>query len=100
MSSWARKGVKCICIDPAFIGGSAGLVAGQVYTIAKMFRGKGSVGPYKTGVVVVLEGLQNPFSSDGAFSIARFRPIITKTQAEDVALFHKIITTIPAGIEA
>ena len=108
MTSWAKPGVKCVCIDdfmptippPAGYeswGDDFELVAGTTYTIRDRF--------FDTELgfeVVRLAEIYRPLlfgeSFEAGFLISRFRPIVTKTQEQDVALFKAILTSVPETV--
>lgn len=86
-AAWAKPGVKCVCID----GGSPRSrgfalygnypVTDGVYTIDDVF-------PDVTGTGKVLLSLREfPTDNGNGWNLARFRPLITKTQEQDVGLF-------------
>lgn len=86
MSSWARVGVKCVCVDNT---GHSVLSVGMVYTITGVgsFRGAVKEGKFKESMVAIsLHGVLN-YSSPAGFAIERFRPLIT--QEDDVAMFRE-----------
>jgi hypothetical protein len=108
MSAWAKPGVKVVCVDAKFRRGDAGLVPGATYSIVSVFPQRGDAGGrYRDGLAVILQGIANPFDpDDGAFALARFRPLVTKTQEQDVAKFRHLLTPspidaglVPAGVE-
>lgn len=102
--SWAKPGVKVVCIDasPNRYGDSCGLVLRGIYTV----KGKSKTDGY--GVKgVFLEEVDAPYSFAGyGFKVSRFRPLVTKTQEQDVAKFRHLLTPspidaglVPAGVE-
>lgn len=95
MSIWAKPGVKCVCVDAAFVSGRSPLTEGQVYVIAKVVIARPAlVGKHRApGIALVLEGVENPYAiGTNGFAIHRFRPLITRTQEQDVALFRSLLT--------
>lgn len=97
MSSWAKPGVKCVCVDGSPRDGgrySALPVEGRVYTIASV---EYCVWANGEGLGVHLaEVRRRPADLDGKvypYHVSRFRPLITRTQSEDVALFRKLLET-------
>lgn len=101
MSAWARPGVKCVCIhtgpwilreeaDPgAEIGPDVHPDTGEVCTIA-------GVRLRRSGVIALLiDGY-----GSNEYAVHHFRPLITRTQEQDVALFRQIIAQVPAGVDA
>jgi len=91
MSAWAKPGVKCVCVnDRASRFGTCSLVKGNIYTITKVLSPDlhGS-----TGVIVA-----EAESKARGFHLHRFRPLVTKTQDEDIALFRHHLDQ--AGVDA
>lgn len=109
--SWAKVGAKCVCVDDAirpppnrmveFIGGLDGLTEGRIYTIREIY-----IDPYSDEVQVCLNEIWRPthpdenFGRESGYSIDRFRPLITRTQEQDVALFRHNLNSAPQGVEA
>lgn len=103
MSTWAKPGVKCVCV----IGGvlhkghppkNGFPLEGRVYTIREL-----KFSPFHSnGLCAVLHELPNPWRGDpdydAGWAVARFRPLVTRTQSEDVALFRKLL--VPEGVDA
>lgn len=90
MSSWAKPGVKCVCVEPV-----EALVKGSVYTIERLLWADawGEMG-------VVILGYRSPDNKQGGYRLSRFRPLITRTQSQDVELFRSLLTALPVGVEA
>ncbi len=90
--SWAKPGVKCVCIDSAPRGTSEGIpawipVEGEIYTVSFVYhRGDG-----KSGLVLVEQTDNRRF-----YEITRFRPLVTKTIEQDVQMFKRIAETAPS----
>jgi hypothetical protein len=113
MTSWARPGVKCVCIDaeserytgllrhvPGRVNPSFHLVLGRTYVVREVFRH-----PFADVMVVTLHGVPDRTPEHG-YAIARFRPLITRTQEQDLELFRPLLTPspidaglVPAGVE-
>lgn len=101
---WARPGAKVVCIDdheavaPDGMGMTQPLAAGTVYQVLMVAgshcRYKGRLGDW---VVLVLQGVQNP--SGGGWNAVRFRPLVTRTLEQDLALFRHRLTGAPAHSE-
>ena len=102
MSAWARPGVKVVCVDARQSLGPNVLVEGAVYEIAAVFTSRiNSVRRgYGDHLLVTLVGEANPYSSSGGWMAERFRPIVTRTQEDDVALLLRLLTDLPVGEEA
>jgi hypothetical protein len=102
MSAWAKPGVKCVCIKRSIWVPTGGApkqfdntcpVYGGVYTIRTAKWSSGGI--YLRFVEIV-----NPIypyadgPSEKQFRLAgNFRPLITRTQSEDVALFRNLLVT-------
>lgn len=84
MSSWARVGVKCQCVDdrPSQFG-ECSLLKGKIYTITAVLS------PDRTGRIGVL--VAEAVSKSRGFHLYRFRPLITKTQEQDVSMFLSLL---------
>ena len=103
MISWAKPGVKCVCIDaspyespghPPLFGWP---IERRVYTV----KAVGQFHPHYDGVMLQIAELANPALIDGrdcGWDIRRFRPLITRTQEDDVALFRHHLAG--AGVDA
>lgn len=101
--SWARKGVKVVCVNGQFISPwlRGILVEGQQYTIAGTGISSGAMGvggdtsPHAT---FELEELEHPDDYPGmphapGFDARRFRPLVApKTEAEDAEFFRHWLT--------
>lgn len=88
MSSWARPGMKCVCVDadsPPQSGVWQGdrLVAGSTYTIVAVTSSPVGL----VGVKLLEADTPNPFG----YWLARFRPIVT--QEDDAIFFRKLLVT-------
>lgn len=108
MSSWARVGVKCVCVDAgplSIIPHPSGLNVGSVYTIAY-------VSEHRIGTRLLLVEAKYPslvplsVEEQAAlclgFGVNRFRPLTppkAKTQAQDVALFKSLLVSAPELVE-
>lgn len=89
MSSWAKPGVKCVCLDDRWEGASP-LKKGATYTIHAITLGEGRHPGVKVtrGMGLLLVEAENPHQPSVGFSAARFRPLITRTQEQDLELFR------------
>ena len=94
MSSWAKPGVKCICISDA-IGTADGFPPrfplfqkGQIFTVSGIDTWRGMTFLRFVG--------ENPLH---AGHIEGFRPLITKTLSEDIALFKAISEDVYGRME-
>lgn len=89
MSSWARVGVKVVCVDDsASHHGPCDLISGSIYVITEVIQGITAVGINVEGAVSKAQG----------FHLWRFRPLIT--ESDDVALFAHHLTGVPVREEA
>lgn len=107
MTSWAVPGAKCVCVDDSAwcfthavnLQRASLPKRGEVYVIRSVLsRGDGGLG-------LRLEGLDNSsiptISGDEvSFRIARFRPLVTKTQEDDLAIFLPLLTDLRVGTDA
>ena len=100
MTSWARPGVKVVCVVRGEETSDVNYpIVGEVYTIRQ-------VEPHPLGGVGILfEEVSNhvmTFDSgrrgEPLFMASRFRPLVTKTQNQDVALFRHLLTK--QGVDA
>jgi hypothetical protein len=95
MSSWARVGVKCVCVDDARRDG---------YSHDNPCPRRSSVveiiGVWmhpKQGQTLIIKGWPNfcvNHGRDVGWKISRFRPLQTISQADDIAMFRKLIETM------
>jgi len=97
MSAWAKPGVKCVCVDDSpSIYGACDLEVGRIYVITARMET-----PFGVGINVA-----GARSKALGFHLWRFRPLVTKTQEQDVAQFRHLLTPspidvgiVPAGVE-
>lgn len=106
MSAWAKVGAKCVCIrEPNAsqrLSGAAYPVKGQVYTVRDVrvvTFGKGA-----GDVCLLLEEIYNPAQLNAylgrqsplepGMPVDAFRPLITRTQEEDLAIFRPLLETV------
>lgn len=102
---WAKPGVKCMCVDdelydpPAnieYVRGLDGISRGAVYTIREVF-----IDPFEDNVQVRLAEIWRPQAPEentgieAGYRIERFRPLITKTQEQDVEMFLRLASPSP-----
>lgn len=93
MGSWAKPGVKCVCV----VQGDIGPKRHDVCTVDE-------VKADATGVWLVLseygwrhtDTLTTVERRRPLFRVERFRPLVTKTQEQDVALFWHLLAPIKA----
>ncbi|MHA6731773.1 hypothetical protein [Devosia sp. A369] len=94
MSAWAKPGVKCVCIesnDPnTIVPKHMWPMVNEVYTVHELWIDEAG-DPFP-----VLEELDPNLVCTPDF----FRPLITKTQEQDVALFRHILDGIPVEEDA
>lgn len=108
MAHWAKPGVKCVCVStwsdqiPDREPRLYGPVEGTVYTIRE--AGFGLNMRHPDAFQVRLVEIANPVGVylegifEAAFSIDRFRPLVSRTEQQDVALFRHPLK--PAGVDA
>jgi hypothetical protein len=89
MSAWAKPGVKCVCVNlgPNVDGKLPnGLVLNGVYTIR-------SIDLRHPNGLVGVHLVERQSASSYGYWLDRFRPLITRSQEDDVALFRKLLLT-------
>jgi hypothetical protein len=99
--SWARKGMKVVCINDQRLESSEVhtglLVVGSVYTIGDAYHHRsGRIGLF-------INELQARHAGRlVCYDIRRFRPLVDdEAQERDAAMFRKLLTTRqPEGIDA
>lgn len=98
---WAVPGAKVVCVDPSFDGIEPDVLVNRgIYTIKDVFLSVGTAGRFAgLSPEVVLYEVENPHSSGGGFAIERFRPLIVRSQEQDIALFRRIADAAPADLE-
>jgi len=83
--SWAKPGAKVVCVDAFPLEGSIWVsppVEGVIYTITDTF--------YQEGVLLLrLKELRN--FQDIGYLARRFRPLVSRTQEQDVDLFKSLL---------
>lgn len=94
MSSWVKPGVKCVCID----GGSPRSrgfelfgqfpVTGGIHTVDSVFLS--ATDPGKT----LLRLSELKVDLRYGWDAARFRPLVTRTQEQDLEHFLTILNTV------
>jgi hypothetical protein len=96
--SWARVGAKVVCVDARWFEGTSPLVNRSVYTVVSVGHSSGQGLDGRSGRFVCLELLEaaNPTDSgdpdgDPGFDICRFRPLITRSQEDDLAIFRPLL---------
>lgn len=86
--------MKCVCVDNSCELGVVPVhlrpVVGETYTIAELWHDDDG------GLYLILAELRPDVGSlvDG------FRPLVTRTQEQDVALFRQILAQTPAEVDA
>lgn len=99
MSSWAKPGVKCVCVDDVPRGG---VVRSPHPPVGVTLTIKG-VSPdyFGRGVHLHISGYPNVcpiVGHDVGWRISRFSPLVTRTQSQDLALFTPLLET--QGVDA
>lgn len=100
MSSWAKVGAKCVCVDdgpphhslPEGFSWGVGVAvrAGKVYEIRSVQTHR--LLSVKT---IKLAGVPDRSGIDDGYDLSRFRPLITKTQEQDVSMFKSLLNKTP-----
>lgn len=90
MAHWAKPGVKCVCIHdrgrwagPDGESPSTPPLKGKVYTIVETDQAEGTL------FLTLAE-----CSQDEMYSVKNFRPVISRTQEQDLELFLPLIETL------
>jgi len=93
VSAWARPGVKCVCVKNSVRTvndlGLPPFVKGQVFTITKVEES-----PIYGTLLYFVERPRQWGHING------FRPLVTRTEQQDVALFHHLLTGKPVEVDA
>jgi len=101
MSSWARPGLKCVCIGDrwdrllldAFDVHRVPMM-NEVLTVVAVTSENGKVG-------LQFDEIPTPPSNPRlAWLVSMFKPLITRTQEDDVALFRDLLTDAPVEVDA
>lgn len=106
--SWAIKGAKVVCIDDKphgwTVGGAAadgdmdGLTIGVIYTIREfgltMWFGMPTIRLEE--IIRILRGRDK---EEAGYAITRFRPLVTRTQEQDISAYFKPLLS-PERIDA
>lgn len=97
--SWAKVGMKVVCVDAGGLGvwQNDAPTEGKIYTISRVFT------PLETGSLSFeFNELKRSVRSridvgfHCGYKASRFRPLVTKTQSEDVAMFKRIANNAPS----
>jgi len=99
MTSWAKVGARVVCVDAgpsANTGLPVNLVVGRIYTIVRTTP----VGVNGLKGVVVVEARAPSERYGFGFAVNRFRPIVTKTQKQDVEMFLSLLSDNPQSTDA
>lgn len=87
MSAWARPGVKCVCVDGRpwlddFDNPTTGPALNEVLTVATH--------PFLDRGLVCIRFEEWP-GPEEIFVVESFRPLVRKSQSEDVALIKSLL---------
>lgn len=108
MSAWAKPGVKCVCIRDDWKGFEVyermGIhvpsrlpMINEVLTINEVMDDLSHV-PGRVTSNIGLTFVE--LGHDWGFALDCFRPLITKSQEDDVALFRSLLDALPIGESA
>jgi hypothetical protein len=101
MAGWAKPGVKCVCVDHSDIFNPNLAI---VPPMGERHMIKGVLDDYLgRGTTLLIEGYPNVslrLGHDMGWAIWRFRPLITRTQQQDLAIFTPLLSGINRRIEA
>lgn len=103
--SWAVRGAKVVCVN---VGPATSISVysampgkGQIYTIRRVNANfsfwDGSYPAVWLDEVVRDESLYGP-DADFPFGLWRFRPLVTRSQDQDIEQFRKLLTNLPADL--
>lgn len=114
MSAWAQVGAKVVCINadpythrhliegagfkPNLIAGFP-LVKGETYTIESVVAHPVLAATCIRLVEVASRG-SSAIGDDPGYIISRFRPLVTKTLEQDLAIFLPLLTDLRVGTDA
>lgn len=95
MSAWAQTGVKCVCVAVV----TDGPAVQEVCTIT-------AICSEPRGLFLYLEGydawrpMPDGSQTRRSWHVSAFRPVITKSQEQDVGLFVHHLESTPVGEDA
>lgn len=99
MSAWAKPGVKCVCIAHGWPehemeegGVTRAPMPNEVLTVTEVIRN----GYLRFAEIPVVQAA----GCELAWDVTAFRPLITRTQEEDLALFRDLLTDAPVEVNA
>lgn len=100
--SWARVGAKVVCIKHAtnpITLAHPHPIKDCIYTIRKVVTNDaGSFGLLLREIVLATWTIGSRF--EPGFVIEGFRPLVTRSQDQDVAQFRKLLAHQPEGVDA
>ena len=106
MSTWAKPGVKCVCVDDnwkeEFMGRpvpSRVPMINEVLTVRQVFSADMWPG------LIIPGGLVMSFDELGDegcwfYAVAHFKPLVTRTQEQDLEQFIPLLSTKPHEVDA
>jgi len=92
MTSWVKPGAKCVCIDAVFVAPRAEVplpIKNTIYTVARVDE------RFPYGLCVELSELPPIPGGPLWWAIRRFRPLITRTQEQDVRAIKSLLRDLP-----
>lgn len=106
MAHWAKPGVKCVCVDDAWIGielyermgdvvPSRLPMINEVLTITAVMDDLSHCPGVPTATIALVF---SDLGHDWGFAANHFRPLTTTSQEDDVALFRHLLE--PTGVNA
>lgn len=93
MSAWAKPGVKCVCVDAAGTWGPDAPIENAVYTVRRVWVDEDGDTVMD---FVELQRRQEACEAWGrqlGYFVHRFRPLITRTQEQDLEHFLPLLKT-------
>ena len=111
MSAWAKPGVKCVCVvqpklcfdvlgagHPLSDYGIKAPVSNQILTIREVTYRRSGVG--LLFVEIDNSAVPTAGGEEISFAVEKYRPLITRTQEQDIALFRHLLDRLPIGEDA
>ena len=97
--TWAKIGMEVVCINPDARPGrhwsDDAPVKGRVYTIAKVWIARTGNVNLEFEELSRNSGAHIRFGRYVGYAAHRFRPLVTKTESDDVAMFKRIADQVP-----
>lgn len=95
MSAWAKPGVKCVCV----LGVKNGPALREVCTISAVEASKGKLWLYLEGYDA-WRHFEDGRRERHSWCSTAFRPIVSRTEDQDISLFVHHLESTPVGEDA